>query len=190
MAKVILSMNITLDGFFEGPHHELDWTIADADLHDFYADLLTHANLIIFGRVTYEMMASFWPTASTDPNVPPAMRRFAEALNPMEKMVYSTTLTQAGWNTRVVRQFLPEEFMKIKANTQGVILLGGGASLVHTFINNRLVDEILLVVHPAAIGAGKAFFQDIDHELNLQYQWIKPFPSGAVALSYLLDEKA
>ncbi|NJD60864.1 MAG: dihydrofolate reductase, partial [Anaerolineae bacterium] len=184
MAKVILSMNISLDGFFEGPHHELDWSIADEYLHDFYADLLSHADLIVFGRVTYNMMASYWPTASNDPNISSGERHFAEALNPMAKIVYSTTLTKVDWNTRLMRQFLPEEFMKIKASTKGVILLGGGASLVQPFIENHLVDEIQLVVHPVEIGAGKPFFQDLDHVVNLHLQWIKPFPSGAVALSY------
>jgi dihydrofolate reductase len=180
-------MNVSLDGFFEGPNRELDWSIADDDLHDFYADLLSHADLIIFGRVVYEMMASYWPTASTDPNATLGMRRFAEALNPMAKIVYSTTITHVGWNTRLLWQFLPEEFMQIKASTPGIILLGGGANLVETFIKNRLVDEIQLVVHPVALGAGRALFPRLDQVRTLQFQWIKPFPSGAVALSYLVD---
>jgi dihydrofolate reductase len=190
MAKIILSTPVTLDGFIEGPHRELDWVVADDDLHDFYADLLANAELIIYGRITYELMVSYWPIASTDPHATPGMLRFAEALNPKPKLVYSTTLQNAGWNTRVEHQILPDEILKLKAEVRGNILLGGGASLAHTFIQHGLIDEIQLVLQPTAIGAGKPLFQGLEQGLKLKYQWNHPFPSGAVALSYLLDRKA
>ncbi len=163
--------------------------IADDDLHDFYTDLLKSTSLILYGRVTYELMASYWPTASADPSLPPAMLRFANAINPIYKLVFSTTLKQAGWNTQVVNHLDPEAIKNMKATTQGNILLGGGASLARTFIELGLLDEIQLMVQPSVIGAGKGLFQGLDQGLKLVYQWIKPFPSGAVALSYALDGK-
>jgi dihydrofolate reductase len=189
MRKVIFSIPITLDGFIEGQNRELDWVIADNDLHDYYARLLKNAGVILYGRVTYELMASYWPIAGNDPNTTASMLNFANAINPLPKIVFSNTLQNVGWNTSVWKVVIPEEINQMKSEPGGDIMLGGGAELAQTFIRNGLVDEIQLVIQPVAIGAGKALFQGIDGGMKLKYLRSQVFRSGAVALCYQVDGK-
>jgi dihydrofolate reductase len=189
MRKIILSIPITLDGYIEGPHRELDWVIADDELHDFYSDLLEQTDLILYGRVTYELMVSYWPNATADPTLSKGMLRYANTVNPMKKMVYSTTLKNAGWNTQVNDVFIPEEIMKMKEQPGRDIALGGGAALAQAFIQNGLVDEYQLLVQPVVIGDGKPLFKGIQDVLKLNYLWSRPFHSGSVALCYRPDVK-
>jgi dihydrofolate reductase len=189
MRKVIFSIPITIDGFIEGPHRELDWVIADDDLHEYYARLLNNAGVILYGRVTYELMASYWPTASNDTTIPISMLNFANALNPLPKIVFSNTLQHVGWNTTVLKAVVPEEINNMKSVPGGDIIVGGGAALAQTFIRNGLVDEIQLMVQPVAIGAGKALFQGIDGGMKFNYIRSQTFQSGAVVLCYQPDGK-
>jgi dihydrofolate reductase len=189
MRKVIFSIPITIDGFIEGPHRELDWVIADDDLHEYYARLLKTAGVILYGRVTYELMAGYWPTISNDPTATASELNFANALNPLPKIVISNTLQNVGWNTTVWKAVIPEEINQMKSEPGGDILLGGGATLAQSFIRNGLVDEIELMMQPVAIGAGKALFQGIDGGLKLKYLRSQVFRSGAVAICYQPDGK-
>ncbi len=194
MRKIIFSINTTLDGFFEGPHHELDWSVADDELHDFFVTLLKSVDLILFGRVTYEMMLDYWPYAPSDPKATAGMKRFAHSLNPKRKIVYSKTMNQSGpniegWrNAEVVRTFDPQAIREMKGQPGGDILLDG-ASLAKAFIQNDLVDEFQLVVHPVAIGQGTRVFAGIEEAKNLHFQWIRQFNCGAVALCYETNRK-
>jgi dihydrofolate reductase len=190
MRRIILSIPITLDGFIEGPNRELDWVIADDELHEFYSQLLQHADTLLYGRVTYELMASYWPTATDDKTIPMGMVHFANTLNPMPKIVFSKTLTKVGWNTQIINSVIPEEIMKMKAGPGRNILLGGGASLVQTFMEIGLVDELQLLIQPVAIGAGKPLFGGINRQVRLDFKWSQPFHSGAVLLCYHLNTRA
>jgi dihydrofolate reductase len=189
MRRVIFSIPITIDGYIEGPNRELDWVIPDDELHDFYADMLRNSDLILYGRVTYELMLSYWPNAPSDPAVTAAMRRFAEALNPLPKVVYSTTLNTVDWNTRLVNHFDPEEVRRLKAQPGGTILLGGGATLARQFMEHKLIDEYQLMVMPAVIGSGNALFKNVAQGNKMNYQWSRTFTSGAVLLCYRPDNK-
>src|SRR4030066_1562733 len=184
MRKIIFSMNITLDGYLEGPNHYLDWAIADDELHDFFSDLLNTADLLLFGRITYELMVNYWPTAPEDPTISKGMFRFANTINPMKKVVFSKTLKNVGWNTQLVETLIPDEIMKMNSQPGGDILLGGGASIAKVFIQHGLIDEYKLVVHPVAIGEGTSLFKGIKDMHKLDYLWSRPFQSGAVALCY------
>jgi dihydrofolate reductase len=189
MRKIILSMPITLDGYIEGPHRELDWVIADDDLHDFYSDLLEQTDLIMYGRVTYELMVRYWPIARSDPSLPMSMHRYANTINPMKKVVFSTTLKNAEWNTQVIHTLIPKEISKLKVQPGGNIALGGGAAIAQAFIQHGLVDELQLLVQPVAIGEGKPLFNGIRDLLKLDFLWSRSFDSGTVALCYRIDEK-
>ena len=182
-------MNFTIDGFIEGPHQELDWTIADAELHDFYAKLLEEAGLIIFGRVTYQLMASYWPTAGSDPHATPAEKRFANALNPKKKIVFSKTLKNVDWNTQVMDEFDPRQIQALREGEGGPIFIDG-ASMAHAFFESSLVDEYIPVIHPVAIGRGKAVFAGLAAQPKLDLQWSKRFASGAVALCYKVNGRS
>lgn len=189
MRKLVFSMNISLDGYLEGPHGELDWTVADAEMHDFFTNLLKQADLMIFGRVAYQLLASYWPTAASDPHIDRSELDFANTINPLPKIVYSRTLENVGWNTQVKREFQPEEIMELKAQPGRNIALSGGAAIAQTFLRHGLVDEIQLVIHPAAIGNGKALFGGLNDTLKLDFAWKQEFASGAVVLCYHLDGK-
>jgi len=175
---------MSLDGYIEGPHHELDWSTADDELHDFFTNLLRSSDLIFYGRVTYQLMQDYWPTASQNPTLTAAELRFADAINSIDKIVYSSTLKNVSWNTQLFSVFNPGEVRQMKAKPGRDILLGGGATIAQAFMQQGLIDEYQLVVHPAAIGAGKALFGGLDQRLKLNYLWNKPFSSGAVALCY------
>ena len=189
MRKIIFSIPITLDGFIEGPQRELDWVIADDDLHNYYASLLKNASVILYGRVTYELMASYWPAAHNDPSIPKSMLNFANTLNPLPKIVFSNTLQHVGWNPTVLKAVVPEEIKRLKSQSGGDIMLGGGAALAQTFFQNGLVDEIQLMVQPVVIGAGKALFSGIDRGIKLKYLRSQSFQSGTVVLCYQPDGK-
>jgi dihydrofolate reductase len=189
MRKLIFSIPITLDGFIEGPNRELDWVIADNDLHEYYAEMLNNADLILYGRVTYELMVNYWPTASNDPKATTGELNFAKALNPLPKIVYSKTLQNVGWNSTIKKTVIPEDIIKLKAEDGRDILLGGGATLAQTFFQHGLVDEIRLMVQPVVIGAGKALFRGIEGGIKLKYLSSQDFHSGAMSLCYRVDGK-
>ncbi len=189
MRKIIFSIPVTLDGFIEGPHRELDWVIPDDELHDFAAQLMQSADLLIYGRVTYQLMASYWPTAASDPQATAAMKRFANTLNPMRKMVFSKTLKQVDWNTQLFSSFDPDAIRVLKEQEGGNILLSGGAIMAQEFFQHGLVDEYLPIIQPTAIGQGKSIFNGLQAMPKLDYQWNQPFSSGAVVLCYRVDGK-
>ncbi|HEX9076826.1 MAG TPA: dihydrofolate reductase family protein, partial [Anaerolineae bacterium] len=103
MRKLILTTNMSLDGLIAGPDGDLDWTVADDEMHAYYAAVLNQADAILYGRVMYEMMADYWPTAPQDPSISKSVLEFAHAINRIRKIVYSRTLENVGWNTTVVR---------------------------------------------------------------------------------------
>jgi dihydrofolate reductase len=187
MRKIIFSIPVTLDGFIEGPQRELDWVNADDELHDFYTDLLRTGDLVLFGRVTYELMVNYWPMAPTDPKASESMKRFANTLNPLRKLVYSKTLNSVGWNSQVVETFNPKDILELKSQTGKNILLSGGATMAQAFFNNGLVDEYIPVIQPVVIGSGKALFGGLEKSLNLSFLSSQRFRSGAVAIRYKLN---
>jgi len=183
MRKIIFSINTSLDGYFEGPHKELDWTIADAELHDFYSDLLGDADLFIFGRVEYQMMLDYWPTAPSDPNATPSEKRFANTLNPKPKIVYSKTLRQVGWNTQLRNTFIPQEILELKSQPGSYILVSS-AAMARVFFSHGLVDEYIPMIHPVAIGSGNAVFAGMTTLPRLETLGSQRLASGAVAIRY------
>lgn len=189
MRKIIFSIPITLDGFIEGPKRELDWVNATDELHDFYTQLLQSGDLLIYGRVAYELMVNYWPTATSDPQANESEKRFANALNPMRKIVYSRSMSSANWNTQVKHTFDPEDIMRLKAQPGANILLSGGATLAQAFFENGLVDEYLPVIQPVAIGHGRPLFGNLRESRKLNFQWSRRVGSNTVALCYRMNGK-
>jgi dihydrofolate reductase len=181
--KIILMMSVSLDGFIEGPHRELDWHMVDDELHDHFNEQLRRMGAFLNGRVTYELMAGFWPTADTDPASTRPMVEFARIWRTMPKIVFSRTLERAGWNTTVLRDVVADEIMKLKAQPGGDLLLGG-ADLAAAFLRQDLIDEYRLYVHPVVIGRGKPLFQASDAKIHLQLAETRTFGNGVVLLRY------
>jgi dihydrofolate reductase len=183
MRKIILQMSVSLDGFFEGPEHELDWQVVDEELHQHFNDQLRTMSAFLDGRVTYELMAAYWPTADLDPAGSPAEVEFAGIWREMPKVVYSRTLDRADWNTTIVRDVVPEEVMALKAQPGGDMVVGG-AELAAEFVRHGLLDELRIYVHPVVLGRGRPLFPTLGHEVALRLVETRAFTSGVVLLRY------
>ncbi|HLZ69939.1 MAG TPA: dihydrofolate reductase family protein [Dehalococcoidia bacterium] len=183
MRKIIVFMSVSLDGFFEGPHHELDWQLVDDELHRHFNQQLGAMGAFLDGRVTYELMAGYWPTADADPASGEPEKEFAVIWREMPKFVYSRTLARAGWNTTIVREVVPEAVRALKAQPGGDLALGG-ASLAAAFRRHGLIDEYRLYVHPVVIGRGNPLFQPSDAAFTLRLAETRSFGSGVVLLRY------
>jgi dihydrofolate reductase len=177
-------LSVSLDGFFEGPNRELDWHLVDDELHRHFNEQLGAMGGFLDGRVTYELMAAYWPTADADPASPEPVAEFARIWRDMPKIVYSRTLERADWNTAVVREVVPEEVTALKAQPGGDLVLGG-ADLGATFMRLGLIDEYRLYVHPVVIGRGKPMFPPSDDRVRLRLTETRAFGNGVVLLRYV-----
>jgi len=183
MRKIVLWMSVSVDGFIEGPNRELDWHLVDDELHSHFNAELSAMGAFLDGRVTYELMAAFWPTADADPASTGPMREFARIWREMPKIVYSRTLERADWNTTILRDVVVEEVMALKAQPGGDLALGG-ADLAAAFMRHDLIDEYRLYVHPVVIGRGKPLFPASDARTRLRLAETRTFGNGVVLLRY------
>lgn len=188
MRKIILSFQVSLDGFMEGPHADLSWHRVDAELHEHFNDQLRTMGAFLDGRITYELMAGFWPTADQDPDCPPAVADFAAIWREMPKYVYSRTLPNAGWNTTVVRDVDAGQVRALKAAPGGDLALGG-AELADSFRRLGLIDEYWIYVHPVLVGRGTPLFKAAAAPTDLTLLETRTFGNGVVLLRYAADDK-
>jgi dihydrofolate reductase len=183
MAGLYAFNMVTLDGLFEGPTPwSIDWhNAANEEFGDFAVDQLNGIGTILFGRKTYEGMASYWPTPAAleaDPAV-------AEAMNRLPKVVFSRTLETADWsNSRLVRDDIAGEITRLKQQPGKDLALFGSANLLSTLVKLGLVDEHRLMVNPIVLGRGTPLFQGVDQPLKLELIEARPFKSGNVLLRY------
>jgi dihydrofolate reductase len=178
--KLIFATNISLDGY-------ADHTVAiaaDDELHHFFSGLLDQTGIQLFGRVTYQMMASYWPHAHEDPNASVGDLGFAERFNAVPKIVFSSTLDEAAWNnTTLVRSSAPEYVAKLKGQA-GKDLYVGGIQLARALMSQGLVDEYWLLIHPVVVGSGRRLFENGIDQVKLRLIESRVFQSGVVALHY------
>jgi dihydrofolate reductase len=184
VGNVVLMLSVSLDGFFEGPNRELDWQIVDDELHRYFNDVLRDAGAFVSGRITYDLMAGFWPTADEDPASTPPMVEFAAIWRDKPKIVYSKTLEDAGWNTTIFRNVVPDEVRALKERFEGDLALGG-ADLAGVFMEDDLIDEYRLYVHPVLLGSGKPLFWPSEERTKLRLVQTRTFRSGVVLLHYM-----
>jgi dihydrofolate reductase len=183
MSKVIWMMSVSLDGFMEGPERELDWHLVDDELHRHFNEQLAGMAAFLDGRVTYELMAAYWPTADADPASSGPVAEFARIWRDKPKIVYSRTLQRADWNTTIVREVVAAEVRELKAGPGGDLVLGG-ADLAATFLRLDLIDEYRLYVHPVVIGRGKPMFPPGETRVSLRLAEVRAFGNGVVLLRY------
>ena len=159
MRKVLFFMLISVDGYFEGPDRNINWHNVDEEFNEFSIEQLNSVDVLLFGRVTYEMMANFWPTAyaiETDPVV-------ATKMNSMPKIVFSRMLSKPEWqNTRLVKDNFSEEILKLKQQPGKDLIILGSSDLAVTFLKVGLLDEIRILVNPVILSAGKPVFKGIE----------------------------
>lgn len=181
--KIIRMMSVSLDGFFEGPDHELDWQLSTTSCTVTSTSSSAAMGGFLDGRITYELMAGFWPTADTDPSSTAPMVEFARIWREMPKTVFSRTLTTAGWNTTVVSELVVEDILALKAQPGGDLVVGG-ADLAASFIRHDLIDEYRLYVHPVVLGRGTPLFRPSEVAIDLGLVEARTFGSGVVLLRY------
>ena len=190
MRKIITTTWVTLDGFIAGPNEEMDWVIVDEEMGIYEDDLVSAADTLLLGRVTYQSFAGSWPHVPDNPNASEGEKAYARKLNAMRKIVFSKTLPTVEWNnSSLVKEVLPEEITKLKQEPGRDMLIYGSASIVRTLTNHGLIDEYQLLVHPVVLGGGKPLFQDIRDRRKLQLVKTKTFSSGVVGLYYQPDNK-
>ncbi|MDP4240052.1 MAG: dihydrofolate reductase family protein [Bacteroidota bacterium] len=181
MRKVILFNMITLDGYFERQDHSIEWHNVDEEFNEFAIEQLNNADVLLFGRATYDLMASYWPsvTATTDDPM------VAHKMNTISKIVFSKTMKKADWeNTRVINENIQEEITKLKNESGKDMYVFGSAELASSLRELGLIDEYRIMINPLVIGHGKPLFTNVDHDLNLKLLKIKQFKSGNVLLYY------
>ncbi|MDQ1722399.1 MAG: hypothetical protein QOI26_2133 [Pseudonocardiales bacterium] len=183
MRNIVLMISMSLDGFIEGPNREIDWHLVDDELHQHFNDELSAMGAFLDGRITYELMAEFWPTADADPASTAPMVEFSRIWRKMPKIVFSRTLQRADWNATVVRELVPEQILALKAEPGGDLALGG-ADLAAAFRRHNLIDEYRLYVHPVLIGRGKPLFQPTETPTTLELTQTRAFGNGVVLLRY------
>lgn len=180
MRKIIFQMMTTVDGYFEGPNKELDWHVVDDEFFQNAVDLLNSADLLLFGRVTYQMMAAYWPTAAAIADDP----IIAERMNNLPKIVFSTTLKTADWqNSRVVHENSTEEIMRLKQQPGKNMVIFGSSDLAVALTKQRLIDEYRIIVNPVVLGGGKTLLEGLNERFKLKLVEAKTFSSGTVLLS-------
>jgi dihydrofolate reductase len=181
MRKVFLFMMVTLDGFFEGPDHEIDWHNVDEEFNEFAIDQLNEIGALLFGRVTYQGMASYWPTPFAKEDDPVV----ADKMNTIPKIVFSKTLDKVEWsNSRLVKENIAEEVSQLKQQQGRDLAIFGSANLAVSLLQMGLIDELRIMVNPVVLGNGKPLFTGLHDKVKLKLIRTRTFRSGNILLYY------
>ena len=188
MRKIFLFMTLSLDGYFEGPDHDISWHNVDDEFAQFAIEQLKEADTFLFGRRIYQLMEDSWPKIAEDPTASSTNRETAYLMNNTNKIVFSRTLTKVeekeNWrNVKLYREFDPEEIRRLK-NEPGKDMSLGGSDLAISFIKEGLVDEFRFVIVPVIVGEGTHIFQGLGSKLDLKLTRTRTFRSGNVLLCY------
>jgi dihydrofolate reductase len=183
MRKLIVSNLVSLDGFMAGPQGEIDWFtgLADQEFEEYAIQLIGSVDTILFGRVTYQLMAGYWPTASSTEDDP----RIIEAMNNLPKVVFSRTLAKVEWkNSRLVKGDAAEEVAKLKEQPGKHLVIYGSGGLVSALSRRGLIDDYRIFVAPVVLGAGLPMFRGLEQRIPLRLVEVKSFSTGMVMLRY------
>jgi dihydrofolate reductase len=178
MRKVIAAINMTLDGFCD---HTAG--IPDEEIHYHYAGLLNNSGVVLYGRITYQLM-QFWQTLLKNPSGEKSMEDFAIAIDKVQKIVFSHTLKSTEWDSaKLASKTINEEVIELKQKS-GKDIFVGSRSLIIQLMKLNLIDEYQLMVHPVIAGSGLPLFENINEKTILNLIKTKTFSGGAVTLYY------
>jgi dihydrofolate reductase len=182
MGKLIVFNQVSLDGFIADANGDMSWAHQDdAEWNEFVAGNASHGSQLVLGRVTYEMMASFWPT----PQALASMPAVAERMNMMTKILFSRTLHEASWqNTMLVKGDIATEMRRIKETSKADMTILGSGSIVSQLSQAGLIDEYQIIINPVVLGQGKSMFETVQKPLNLTQTKTRTFGNGNVLLCY------
>ena len=187
MGKVNVYNFVSANGYFKGQNEDISWAYQNASQEesDFAAENAQGDAILLFGRKTYQMMASYWPTPAAKKNNPGV----AEGMNKAQKIVFSKTLKHADWdNTKIVSANIEDQVRKLKQSEKHMTILGSG-TIINQLAEAGLIDEIQVMVHPVAIGNGTPLLKDIHGKIDLELTKTRVFKNGMVLLSYQLRQQ-
>jgi len=181
MRKLFVFNLATLDGYFEGRKRDISWHNVDAEFNEYAVDMLNSVDMLLFGRVTYDLMAGYWPTPDAIKNDPIV----AEKMNSLPKIVFSRTMNKIEWNnTRLVKDKIEEEIIKMKTQSGKDMALLGSGSIMTQLAQRGLIDEYRIMVNPVVLGSGNPMFKGIKDRLHLKLLKTRTFRNGNVLLYY------
>jgi len=185
MRNLIFFMHTSLDGFVAGLNGELDWLSIDEEMFDFVATMTDKADTALYGRVTYEMMQNYWPTAGDQPNASKHEKEHSAWYNKVPKVVLSKTMSEKGLdNTTVIGDQLESNIKKIKKQDGKNILIFGSPTASISLLNSGLIDEFWLFVNPIIVGQGIPLYKGVTETTKLKLVESITFTSGVIALHY------
>ena len=182
MRRLIVFNQVSLDGYFTDSKGDMSWAHkSDPEFNTWTQENAKSGGTLLFGRITYEMMASFWPTPAAMETMPVV----AKQMNELPKVVFSRTMDKASWqNTKLVKTGLVEEVRRMKKeNGNGMVIMGSG-TIVSQLTQAGLIDEFQLVVNPIVLGKGRTLFEGVKDKLNLKRTSTRTFGNGNTVLCY------
>ena len=181
-------MHMSLDGFVAGPNGELDWAKVDQELFDYVGKRISGGDTALYGRVTFQLMESYWPTAADNPTATKHDIEHSKWYKNVHKLVLSRTLKDGDLpNTEIISDNLSGRINEIKKQGDSDILLFGSPTATHSLIQLNLIDGFWLFVNPTILGRGIPLFKDIKGKINLQLLSTRTFESGVTELNYIVD---
>lgn len=193
MRKIISFMHISLDGFVAGPNGEMDWIKVDEEIFDYGHERISEGDTALYGRLTYQMMEGYWPTAADSPTATRHDIEHSKWYNKVHKVVLSKTMKDAGLtNTKIICDNLADRINEIKQSRDGGsvdILLFGSPNATHSLMQQNLIDGYWLFVNPIILGQGIPLFVDIKDKIKLKLLTTRQFTCGVTELNYTVDRQ-
>ncbi|HNV29614.1 MAG TPA: dihydrofolate reductase family protein [Cyclobacteriaceae bacterium] len=195
MRNIISFMHISLDGFVAGPNGEMDWIKANEEIFDYVGKRISEYDTALYGRVTYQMMENYWPTAADKPTATRHDIEHSRWYRKVNKLVLSKTMKDEGLtNTKIISDNLKDRINELKqsrpssgASGSNEILLFGSPTATHSLIQQNLIDGYWLFVNPIILGRGIPLFVDIKEKIKLKLLNTRPFTCGVTELNYLVN---
>jgi dihydrofolate reductase len=185
MRNLVLFMHTSLDGFVAGTSGEMDWIHVDEKIFDFAEKRTQAADTALYGRVTYQMMESYWPTAADQPNPTRHDIQHSRWYKQVAKVVLSRTMQGVKREkTTIISDHLADEILKLKRGAGGEIIIFGSPSAAHSLMAAKLIDEYWLFVNPVILGRGIPLFKNVEEKIALTLVNSHVFASGVVCLHY------
>jgi dihydrofolate reductase len=185
MRKLFVTMWVTLDGYISGPSNDMSWVRVDDAMGQYEGNVVSAADTLLLGRLTYESFAGAWPYVPANPAASEGEKDYARKLNSMRKIVFSRTLDKVEWNNSTLRhEISPDDIMALKQESGKDMVIYGSASIIQALTAHGLIDEYQILVHPVVLGGGKRLFKDGSDRTDLRLVETKTFDTGVVLLTY------
>ncbi|MFF1822722.1 dihydrofolate reductase family protein [Kribbella sp. NPDC058245] len=180
--RIVVSVQVSLDGRTAGPNGELDWFVVKDELHAHFVTEHSKAGMFLYGRRTYEGMAGYWPTADQDPANAPWLIRYAKLWKSTPKAVFSRSIQSANWNTTVLPDL--DALTHLQEQAPGDLYLIGSPETITTLARHNLIDEYQLYIHPVALGTGPALLHEVGNRQPLTLAETETFDQTVTKLTY------